>query len=496
MEVSSLVDFLYAILAFGIVLIPAIIIHELGHLLAAKAVGINVLEFGIGFPPRMLKLFRWGETDFTLNWLPLGGFVRPLGEDFIGPVKDEDEEKPEREDKHKNDAGTVTYVSEREELLARGVTPENLKSVNQAKPWERIIFMVSGASANFLSAIVFFMIIALIGLPTIIGARLQVTGVLSGSPLARAGIALGDAIEQVNGAYFQSPQQFVELWSSNYERETTLVMRGLESGETYSITVVPRATGAANQVLIMGIEQGSPAQAAGLLPGDAIVAVSGNSLANEDDPIAVLQAVFREFAGTSIQLSVLRNGETLTVSLVPRVNPPAGQGRAGLSIMQQRMTTDGLSFIEANPQTINVPQNLGDSLAYGLRQTGFVLEQIAALPGQLLQGKVDPEMARPVSIVGISRIGGRFLQQSIEEGSPVLVLNFLALISIFLGFTNLLPLPPLDGGRIVFVLIEMIRGKPVPIEIEATIYKIGIAFLLGLGALVILLDVIRPIPIP
>lgn len=495
MEISSLVDFLYALLAFAIVLIPAIIIHELGHLFAAKAVGINVLEFGIGFPPRMLRLFRWGETDFTLNWLPLGGFVRPLGEDFIGPVKEE-EETTRQEDKHKNDSEEAEYISERDELIARGVAPENLKSVNQAKPWERILFMVSGAGANFLSAIVFFMIIALIGLPTVIGARLQVTGISNNSTLAGTDIVVGDAIEQVNGAYFQSPQEFIDLWIAGYERETTLVMRSLESGEVYNVTVVPRATGAANQVLIMGVAQNSPAQTAGLLPGDVIVAINGYSLADEDDPITLLITTFGELAGTPVTLSIQRDGRTIDVAMTPRVDPPAGQGRVGLSIMKQRMTTDGLSFVESNPQTINVPQNLGDSLVYGLRQTGFVLEQIVALPGQILQGKVDPEIARPVSIVGISRIGGRFLQQSIEEGSPVLVLNFLGLISIFLGFTNLLPLPPLDGGRVVFVLIEMVRGKPVPVEVEATVYKIGIVFLLGLGALVILMDVIRPIPIP
>ena len=82
-----------AIIAFFVVLIPLILVHELGHFLAAKAVGITVLEFGIGFPPRIVKLFTWGETEFTLNWIPLGGFVRPLGEDMIRPVDAETVEK-------------------------------------------------------------------------------------------------------------------------------------------------------------------------------------------------------------------------------------------------------------------------------------------------------------------------------------------------------------------------------------------------------------------
>ena len=102
-------NFLMSILAFALILIPAIIIHELGHFFAAKMVGINVLEFGIGFPPRAVRLFMWGETEFTLNWLPIGGFVRPLGEDMIGPVGDEDvyddaayeDEKPKKKTKGK-----------------------------------------------------------------------------------------------------------------------------------------------------------------------------------------------------------------------------------------------------------------------------------------------------------------------------------------------------------------------------------------------------------
>ncbi len=83
-------DALSAIVAFAFVLIPAIFIHEMGHFLAAKAVGITILEFGIGFPPRMLTLFTRGETEYTLNWLPIGGFVRPLGEDFVRPVAQEE----------------------------------------------------------------------------------------------------------------------------------------------------------------------------------------------------------------------------------------------------------------------------------------------------------------------------------------------------------------------------------------------------------------------
>ena len=119
-------DALSAIVAFGLVLIPAVFIHELGHFLAAKAVGIAILEFGIGFPPRLAKLFRWGETDFTLNWLPLGGFVRPKGE---------------------NDP----------------TVPGGLAA---ASPWRRLFVLVSGPGMNLLTAVVIYAIIfSRVGVP-------------------------------------------------------------------------------------------------------------------------------------------------------------------------------------------------------------------------------------------------------------------------------------------------------------------------------------------
>jgi regulator of sigma E protease len=121
---------------------------------------------------------------------------------------------------------------------------------------------------------------------------------------------------------------------------------------------------------------------------------------------------------------------------------------------------------------------------------------IVSIPGQLIQGKIDPEQARPVSIVGISQFGGRLLQQSVEQGTPTIILNFFALVSIFLGFTNLLPIPALDGGRVVFALVEIARGKPVPPEIEGRIHMVGLIILLLLGVMVIFLDIFRPVTLP
>src|SRR5215207_1885029 len=142
-------DVLSAIVAFVLVLIPAVLIHELGHFFAAKLVGITILEFGIGMPPRMVKLFTFRGTDYTLNWLPLGGFVRPLGEDMVRQLGD--------------DATNV----DREEAERRGV--RKTMTVNEAPPLGRIFFMAAGALMNFLLAFVLFIIIALSGLPERVG---------------------------------------------------------------------------------------------------------------------------------------------------------------------------------------------------------------------------------------------------------------------------------------------------------------------------------------
>ncbi|MEO0565800.1 MAG: site-2 protease family protein, partial [Chloroflexota bacterium] len=118
---------------------------------------------------------------------------------------------------------------------------------------------------------------------------------------------------------------------------------------------------------------------------------------------------------------------------------------------------------------------------------------IASIPGQITSGQITAAEARPVSIVGISQVGGYFLQESIEQQRPIEILNYLAIISIALGFTNLLPLPALDGGRILFVLIEMVRGKPIPPERESVVHLLGLAFLLSLTVVIVINDIINPV---
>jgi len=194
-------DFLLGVASFALVLIPLVILHELGHFIAAKLVGITVLEFGLGFPPRAKVLFTHGGTEYTLNWLPFGGFVRPYGEDFVKP-KSEDE-----------------MSADRREIMERGI--KNAKSVFQAGPWERMFFMAAGPGMNFIVALVLFILVGLIGQPF---ARADVTvyDLMPDSPAAEAGLQRGDVILELNGEEVESADDF------GSERLTHRLHRGRE----------------------------------------------------------------------------------------------------------------------------------------------------------------------------------------------------------------------------------------------------------------------------
>ena len=492
-------DIVLALIAFAVILIPAVIIHELGHFLAARLVGINVLEFGIGFPPRLGRLFMWGETEFTINLLPLGGFVRPLGEDMIGPVG-EDKMKRDREairDRRKNDA---VYITEREELRNRGIDDRNMMSVNEAPPLGRIFFMAAGAFANFATALVLFFIVALIGLPIVVGGLGQVVSIPAGSIFSETNVQPGDAIEKINGERFTDFVAFHDALAEYQDEEIEFSLIRNETGEAYEVQVRSNFAKRAGFVQIVGVEEESPAFDAGMEPGDLVSHINRRPIPASGDPAAVLKEAASAYQGRAMPLAVWRQYEDgisrqLEITVVPRVNPPEGVGRMGVTIRSQFRIGDHTRFANGGYKTELIPQSISAAITHSLRTTANTFKLIASIPGRLLDGSLSGKDARPISIIGISKIGGEFIQRSLQEG-PGLLLNFIALISIFLGITNLLPIPALDGGRIVFVLIEMVRGKPIDPQIEGRIHQIGIMILLALGVVVMIYDVINPPSIP
>ncbi len=488
-------DILLAIAAFALVLIPAIIIHELGHFLAARLVGINVLEFGIGFPPRIRRLFTWRETEFTLNMIPLGGFVRPLGEDMVGPTS-EDKVKRDRVIIEHRRSGPVRIVSEREMLRLRGVDEQAMLSVSEAPPLARIFFMAAGAFANFLTAMLLFFLVALIGLSLPVGGLSQVAAIPPNSIFADTPVQVGDAIERINGQRFVDFAAFHDLLAAYQAEQIDFSLIRATDGESYAVTTTPDFAERAGYVQVLGVVEESPAAKAGILPGDLVAQIAGSDIPSAGDPASLLAKAAEDYAGQLLQLTILREQEDgpterLDVSLIPQIDPPEEQGRLGMLIRSQFALGDATRFANAGYKKELIPQSVPDAIAHSLRTTAQTFRLIASVPGQLLDGSLTGRDARPISIIGISIIGGEFLQRSLNEG-PSIMLNFIALISIFLGISNLLPIPALDGGRIVFVLIEMLRGKPVDPKIEGRVHMIGISLLLLLGAVIMVYDLVNP----
>ena len=463
---------LSTIVAFGLVLIPAIFIHEAGHYLAARATGIAILEFGIGFPPRACVLGRRGATIYTLNWLPIGGFVRPLGESFVHPQGEE-----------ALDADRRRLLLE---LSESGASTGRLLALNEARPLARILFMAAGSAANLLTATLVFVLVGLVGIPTIVGGSAGIVAVSGNSESQWSGFQQNEHITRLEGQHFESAEELLSrLVMLQGETVSLTVTR---EGEERDVRIPVSLIEPDSQVYVVQVASASPAERAGVLPADRIVALNGQAFAGFTD----LPDHMRRNGSEEIVLTVERGENRLDLALTPRLNPPEGEGAIGIGIVPA-WNLDGLVLVEGGWQEGIARLSLPEALRFSADQLHLFIRTLVSLPGQLLSGSLRPEETRLMSPLAISQVGGRFLQDSIAENQPYIILSFVALISIALGITNLLPLPALDGGRILFVLYELIVGRPVSPEREGMVHLFGMVLLLSLMCVTIVNDLMNPV---
>lgn len=346
-------DLVLNVLAFFAVLLVLVLVHELGHFVTAKLAGVDVQEFGFGYPPKLFGVHFKG-TEYTFNLLPLGGFVKMLGE-----------EDPKQ---------TGSFAG---------------KSIPA-----RLIILAAGSGMNAL-------------LPILL---------ISGSLMLPREVATGP-------------------------------------------------------VVIQQVMNASPAERAGLLPGDTIVRINDRSVASIRDVGFNIHLNL----GSPLEMEVERGGSPHVLHMTPRWHPPAGQGATGIVIGMP----DG--------QIKTVSRSLPDAFGGGVRQS---LDMITLFKNGIIStfgsggGGGGAAIAGPI---GIAQVTGEVA----KAGVPSL-LEWAAFLSMNLAVVNILPIPALDGGRIVFVLLEWVRrGRRISPEREGLVHLAGMAVLLGIIAVVSGNDILR-----
>ncbi len=362
---ETVLTWIVFILAFG----GMVLIHEFGHFIAARLCGIEVEEFGIGLPtPGALKLFTWRGTRFTLNWLPLGGFVRQKGE---------------------ND-------------------PNIPGGLAAASPWKRLVVLFAGPVMNLLTAVLIYSII-------------------------------------------------------------------------FSRVGVPDT----NRVLVLSVTTNSPAAQAGLKDGDIFVSGNGQTIHNYDE----LRAIVDTNVDKPINFLMERNSQQVEVTATPRMSNTEKRALIGVGL--------GAPFRQTASWT--------ETMVLGVKWTGYSVRALISLPAQLIRGTISPEQGRIIGLKGIYDVLGQSVSHDVEasnnstsgSGTPVdppyRTLELLASLTISLGVFNLFPFPALDGGRIIFVLPELIFRRRVSPQIENLVHGMGMAVLLLFMLYVNVMDFINPI---
>lgn len=445
-DLPAILGTLQTIVSFFIVLGVLVFFHELGHYWFARRNGIIVDEFGMGYPPRLVKLFTYDGTDFTLNWIPFGGFARMRGEDAA-------------------DMGKGTF--------------------NAASRGGRTATLIAGPAMNALLAIILFAASFMDGFPAA-AASPQIAKNTDPAVLEPYGLEPSDILLTLdnNPIYipaFDDLDYNVAVPAPTDESSGAQVLLVSRQGEVVDVAL-PSALAlddlfeSVNPLPVLGtkitvIAEDSPASKAGLAAGDLFYRVGDTVI---DDDQNSLVSVIKSVAGTEVPVTVLRGEEWVTVNVTPRKDPPPGEGSMGVGI-------SGVSQLASLP--------LLQSLWEGTRFTFQYFWTIIKLPYMIFAGQVAASDAELTGPVGIAQMVGGAVDATIETGYRYPIWRLSAILSAALAITNMLPLPALDGGRLLFILIETIRGRRVSPEREGLVHMLGFVFLLGLIAFITVRDI-------
>lgn len=439
---------LFIILAAILLLGPLIAIHEFGHYFVARKLGVKVLVYSIGFGPTLIKwTSKKSGIQYQLSALPLGGYVKML--------------------------------DEREGNVAEEDLP---KAFNRQHPWKRIVIVAAGPLINLAFAVVLFWILFL---PAQDQLNTRVGAVLPNTPAAQVDLQVGDKITAIDG-------QAVSTWE---KLSYSLVDR---VGETGQIQVQAERQGELKQFNLpiqqfLKDQSKSPLETLGFVPyrpeipavvsklsedgaairqgmkqGDKIIAIDGQAVKNWFDVVTVVQASPEKL----LKIDVLRNNQVVHLDIMPQ----AKRDNMG--------QVSGVLGVQSDAGKVSIPAEYKQTIQYTpVEAFAMAVEKTGQLSSMIFNSMV--KMVR--GLIGLDNLSGpitiaKVAGQSAEMGWQTFI-SFMALMSVSLGILNLLPIPMLDGGHLVYYFIELIRGRPVSEQVQLVGLKIG---MLLLGSMMIL----------
>jgi regulator of sigma E protease len=429
----------YTLLAFGFVLGVLVFVHELGHFLAAKRVGIRIIKFQLGFNPTIAS-FHYGDTQYGIGALPLGGYVKMAGEN-------PDEARSGKDD----------------EFLSKS-------------KWQRFQVLIMGPTMNLLLAVVLTAIVLFQGaeIPAFQDQPPVVGAVQPASPAERAGIQPGDRIVSVAGHGVDTWEQYSIAIGSRANREVSigLLRNGLDV--TVKVTPVPPPGESRFEIGDIGVlpkvhphvpsvNPGEPAARAGIKPGDVIVSVEGESITFAWQ----LKDAIAKRPGQPITISILRDGHPLQIQAVPQKRGDIGW--LGIGIADQTKSFKP-SAVEA----------VGMSFQKNAQFAGLIFQ---TLWGLITRETSPKQLMGPVAIAQLSG-------ESAHLGW-IALMTLMASISLNLGLLNLLPIPVLDGGHIFIMALEGLVRRDFSVRVKEKMLLAGFVVLMMLMVTVIYNDLTR-----
>jgi len=425
-----------AMVVLGII----IVLHELGHFLVAKFFKIKVETFSVGFGPRLIG-FRKGDTDYRISAFPLGGYVKMAG-----------------------DTPSDTLTGEAHEFLSK-------------PKWQRFLVAAAGPLMNILLAVGLIAGLYMYGtdVPEFLVGQAVVNVVEPGSPADKAGIKPGDQIVSFDGRERPDWQAVQNTVITSAGRELPIVIE--RDGNRMDLTLTPQRKGREEagdagmypfyRQLVQDLQPNSPALVAGIQRGDEIIRVNGIDIRNSG---RTLQQIIQQIPDETFPVTVLRGGKEIEM----KVTPVMQENRRMIGIVLQWPTVHiKLGTLAAMQKSIETNK---ENAALIFQVIGRLLKREASVK----------QLDGPIGIISYS---GRAYQEGF-----VTLFMFMALISLNLGILNIMPIPILDGGVMLLLIIESLMGRDLSLRMKERIVQASVVFILMLMVIVLYNDVVKLLP--